>query len=81
MLLQGFFRDHAVQERIAKDSGLEFVIARPTRLTNGPAKGKYVRTVDVVRVPGAIARADVADFMVDACESDTFVNQAVHLGG
>ena len=80
-LLKGFFADHDVQERITRESGLDFVIARPTRLTNGPAKGKYVRTADLVSVPGSISRADVADFMVDACESSTWVGKAVQLGG
>jgi uncharacterized protein YbjT (DUF2867 family) len=80
-LLAGFFRDHDVQERLTRESGLDWVIARPTRLTNGPARGKYVRTADVVSVPGSIARADVADFMVEACESREWVGKAVHLGG
>ncbi len=80
-LLKGFFRDHDVQERLTRESGLDFVIARPTRLTNGKAKGKYVRTAEVVSVPSTISRADLADFMVEACESPTRVGQAVHLGG
>jgi uncharacterized protein YbjT (DUF2867 family) len=80
-LLKGFFRDHDVQERMTRDSGLEYVIARPTRLTNGKAKGKFVRTAELVSVPGSISRADVADFLVEACESTTWVGKAVHLGG
>jgi uncharacterized protein YbjT (DUF2867 family) len=80
-LLKGFFRDHDVQERITQESGLDFVIARPTRLTNGSAKGKYVRTAELISVPSSISRADVADFMVDACESTTWVGKAVQLGG
>ena len=80
-LLKGFFQDHDVQERLTRDRGLDFVIARPTRLTNGPAKGTYVRTAEVVSVPGSISRADVANFMVEACESTTWVGKAVHLGG
>jgi uncharacterized protein YbjT (DUF2867 family) len=80
-LLKGFFRDHEVQERLTQESGLDFIIARPTRLTNGKAKGKYVRTTELIRVPASIARADVADFLVEACESTTWVGQRVHLGG
>ena len=80
-LLKGFFRDHEVQERLAETSGLDFVIARPTRLTNGAAKGKYVRTTELVSVPASISRADVADFLVEACESTTWVGKRVHLGG
>jgi uncharacterized protein YbjT (DUF2867 family) len=80
-LLKGFFRDHDVQERMTRESGLDFVIAHPTRLTNGKAKGTYVRTAEVVSVPGSISRADVADFLVEACGSTTWVGKAVQLGG
>jgi uncharacterized protein YbjT (DUF2867 family) len=80
-LLKGFFADHDVQERLTLESGLDFVIARPTRLTNGPAKGKYVRTAEVVSVPGSISRADLADFLVESCESKVWVGKGVQLGG
>lgn len=80
-LLKGFFADHEVQEQMTRDSGLDFVIARPTRLTNGKAKGKYQRTADPVPMPSTITRADLADFLVEACESTTWVGKAVHLGG
>jgi len=80
-LLKGFYRDHDVQERMTRESGLDFVIARPTRLTNGAAKGNYVRTTDLIRVPWSIPRADLADFMVEACESTIWVGKAVQLGG
>jgi uncharacterized protein YbjT (DUF2867 family) len=80
-LLKGFFSDHDVQERLTRESGLDYVIARPTRLTNGKAKGKYVRTADIVSVPGSISRADVADFLVEACESTAWVGKGVQLGG
>lgn len=81
MLLKGFFADHDVQELLTQQSGLDYVIARPTRLTNGPAKGKYVRTADVVSVPSSISRADLADFLVEACETTTWVGKGVQLGG
>jgi putative NADH-flavin reductase len=80
-LLKGFFLDHDVQERLTRESGLDFVIARPTRLTNGKAKGKYVRTAELISVPSTISRADLADFMVEACQSTTWVGKAVQLGG
>jgi uncharacterized protein YbjT (DUF2867 family) len=80
-LVKGFFLDHDVQERLTQQSGLDFVIARPTRLTNGKAKGKYVRTAELVSVPATISRADLADFLVQACESTTWVGKRVHLGG
>jgi uncharacterized protein YbjT (DUF2867 family) len=80
-LLKGFFDDHVVQEKMTRESGLDWVIARPTRLTNGAAKGKYVRTEELVSVPGSISRADLADFLVESCESNAHVGKAVQLGG
>jgi uncharacterized protein YbjT (DUF2867 family) len=75
------FADHERQEKLVRDSGLEWVIARPTRLTNGPARKRYVKETAIVRVPGSISRADVADFLVEAAEVDTWVGKAVQLGG
>ena len=80
-LIKGFFRDHEVQERLTQESGLDFVIARPMRLTNGQAKGKYIRATGPMEVPATISRADLADFLVEACESTTFVGKRVQLGG
>jgi uncharacterized protein YbjT (DUF2867 family) len=80
-LLKLPYADHEREERLVKDSGLDWVIARPGRLTNGPARGKYVRTAKLEPIPSAISRADVADFLVMAAEKDTWVHQAVQLGG
>ena len=81
LLLRRPFEDHERQEEMVKASGLEWVIARPTRLTNGPARGRYVKTAALERTPGAISRADVAGFLVEAAETETWVGKAVHLGG
>jgi len=80
-LLKYPYRDHEVQERMTRESGLEFVIARPTRLTNGRAKGRYTRSATPVSVPATISRADVAAFLVESCASRAFVGKAVELGG
>ena len=80
-LLKRAFADHERQEQLVRESGLEFVIARPGRLTDGPATHRSVKTAQVERVPSAISRADVADFLVEACVSADFVNQSVQLGG
>ena len=80
-ILKLAFRDHDVQERLTSESGLEYVIARPTRLTDGPAKGRFTKAADLVKVPGSISRADVADFLVESCDSQAFLNKAVQLGG
>ncbi len=53
---------------------------RKTRRIKIP-RGKYVRTTELVSVPSTVSRADVADFLVEACESPTFVGKGVQLGG
>jgi putative NADH-flavin reductase len=80
-VLKAPYADHERQEALVRQSGLDWVIARPTRLTNGPARKRYVKQTAIVKVPGSISRADVADFLVEAAEVDTFIGKAVQLGG
>jgi putative NADH-flavin reductase len=80
-LLRGPFADHDRQEAIVRASNLDWTIARPTRLTDGPAKHAYQKTTDLTKVPSFISRADTAHFMVDAAESGSWVGKAVCLGG
>lgn len=74
-------QDHERKETLTRASGLEWVIARPSRLTDGPARGVYVKQAEIAPVPGSISRADLADFLVTAAESDAWVGKAVQLGG
>jgi len=80
-LLKAVYEDHERQEKLVRESGLDWVIARPTRLTNGPARGRYVKNSGLGPVPLSISRADTADFLVTAAGVDTWVHQAVQLGG
>jgi uncharacterized protein YbjT (DUF2867 family) len=71
------YGDKSVQERLIKESGLDWTIARPGVLTNGAPTGRY----KVLAQPsqwrnGIIARADVADFLVRQIEDRTLVGQA-----
>jgi uncharacterized protein YbjT (DUF2867 family) len=80
-LLKVPYEDHERQEQMVRQSGLEWIIARPGRLTDGAARGKYVKTATIEPVPMAISRADVADFLVMSLETTTWVGKAVQLGG
>jgi uncharacterized protein YbjT (DUF2867 family) len=80
-LLKAPFADHERQEQLVRTSGVPWVIARPGRLTDGPLRKKYLATSKIEPVPSAISRADVADFLVTAAESDTWLGQTVQLGG
>jgi uncharacterized protein YbjT (DUF2867 family) len=80
-LLKVPYQDHERQEKLVRESGLDWVIARPGRLTRGPARKRYVKKTAVEPVPSSISRADVADFLVTAIEVDTWLGEAVQLGG
>ena len=59
------YADKDIQERLVKESKLDWTIVRPGVLTNGKSNGNY----KVITEPsewrnGTISRADVADFIV-----------------
>lgn len=60
-LLRNLFADIPAQERLIERSGLNWTIARPARLTNGPRTGKYRSGDNIYIHPfSSISRADVA---------------------
>jgi uncharacterized protein YbjT (DUF2867 family) len=67
--------DHEAKEQIIRQSGLDWVIVRPPRLTNGPRKGVYRDGVDVRATSPIprISRADLADFMLRQLSDDTYL--------
>jgi len=79
--LRNVAKDHAEMERILGASGLDWTIARPPRLTNGP----LTRAYDVAdgRMPEGtrftISRTDVADFLLDEVERPAHVRRIVGL--
>ncbi len=75
------YEDHERQERLVMDSGLDWVIARPGRLTNGAAHGRYLADAGLGPIPSSISRADTGDFLVRAATEGTWLGQAVQLGG
>jgi uncharacterized protein YbjT (DUF2867 family) len=80
-LLKVPFEDHERQEAQLRASGLDWVVARPGRLTDGPPRRRYKKTSAIEPVPSSISRADVADFLVEACEVPVWLGHAVQLGG
>jgi putative NADH-flavin reductase len=65
LLLKRIYEDKDRQEKIVRNSGLEWTIVRPGFLTNGPITGKYLVLNDMNGVKAKkISRADVADFIL-----------------
>jgi putative NADH-flavin reductase len=80
-LLRDEYADKEVQEKLVRQSDLEWVIVRPMILTNGPWTNYYRAGVDLK--PGRrpyISRADVADFLMRQLTDDTFVRNAPAIG-
>jgi hypothetical protein len=65
-----------VQERIVRNSKLDWVIVRPVILTDGPKTNAYRALVDPRGwTCGFISRADVADFLVKQIDDDAFLRK------
>ncbi|MCU0837279.1 MAG: SDR family oxidoreductase [Rhodospirillales bacterium] len=76
------YDDKDVQERLIRKSGLDWVIARPVILTNGPKTGRYQVLVDPREWRcGFISRADVADFLVKQIDDDRYLGTTPVLTG
>ena len=73
LFLGRVYDDKDVQEIIVRKSKLDWVIARPVILTNGPRTGCYRVLLDPKDWRcGFISRADVADFLVKQIEDNAF---------
>lgn len=61
-------------EAVVRSSGLNWVIARPPVLGDGPATGNVLVFEHTAY---KITRADLADWLVRQLEDDTYLGQAV----
>ena len=77
LFLRRAFADHALQEELVKQSGLDWIIARASALTDGPRTGVYRHGFPVTEKGTRlkISRADVADFMLKQLTSDEYLRQ------
>lgn len=76
------YDDKDIQERIIRESQVDWVIARPGILTNGPKTERYGVLVDPRQWRcGFISRADVADFLVKQIDSDEYLGKTPVLQG
>jgi putative NADH-flavin reductase len=79
-LLKNVAEDSAEMERIVVASNLDWTIARPPRLTNGPLTGRY--RVESGHLPdrsalASISRADVAHFLLSELEHRAYIHHIV----
>lgn len=76
LVLKRLYDDKDVQERIVRDSGLEWTIARPGILVSAPVTGHY-RALNNPKdwEFKTIARADVAHFIADEVRDGAFIHK------
>lgn len=74
-----YFLDKSKQEKIIKNSGLNWTIVRPGRLTYGKRHGVYKHGANVGSyiLTKTISRADIAHFMLSQLNDVTYLRKAV----
>jgi putative NADH-flavin reductase len=78
LVLRTVVADHEEKERIIRQSGLDWIIVRPPRLTYGPSRGQYRHGVNIraTSLIPRISRADLADFMLRQLSDNTYLCKA-----
>ncbi|MEV6488713.1 NAD(P)-binding oxidoreductase [Actinoplanes sp. NPDC051633] len=80
-VLRDAYADAMRAEELLRSTELEWTIARPPRLTNGPHTGTYrMARSGNVRGGSSISRADLADFLLRAASDRATSRQAISLG-
>jgi uncharacterized protein YbjT (DUF2867 family) len=75
--LRKVYEDKDRQEEAIRASALDWVVVRPTVLNNQPARGRIRALTDLTGVHGGkIARADVANFVVQQLTTDAWLRKA-----
>ncbi len=70
-------KDHELQEDYVKESGLDWTIVRPSRLTDDPPAKRFTSGIDPNIKASQISRANVAGFMLAQLESQDYLRKAV----
>lgn len=76
-LLRNIFEDKELQEKIVRESPLEWIIVRPAMLTDGPRRGTYRAGFSATdtNIKRKISRADVAEFMLKQLTDNTYLRK------
>lgn len=78
LLLADTFRDHARQETLVKDSGLDWTIVRPGNMTNGPLTENYHHgfQAHAQGLKVKVSRADVSHFILRQIQDRQYSRKA-----
>ena len=77
LILKEMYADMSRMEREVRSSGLDWIIVRPSTLTDNPASGRYVLGIDRIPKGWRIPREDVAEFTLDQLDDDRYLKRAI----
>lgn len=79
LLLRSVLREHEVQEKLVRESGLEWTIVRPSAFVDGPVTRQYKEAIkpNDHNLTMKITRADVADFLKRQFADSRYLHHAV----
>jgi putative NADH-flavin reductase len=77
LLLRKVYADKDRQEEIVRDSGLDWVLVRPSVLNDKSGRGTFRVLTDLSDVHGgSISREDVAMFVLDQLGEDAWLHRS-----
>jgi uncharacterized protein YbjT (DUF2867 family) len=77
LLLKKVYADKNRQETIVRNSGLDWVLVRPSLLNDQPGRGSVRALTDLSDFHGgSISRQDVASFVLDQLRTDAWLHRA-----
>jgi hypothetical protein len=77
LLLKKVYADKNRQEAMVKDSGLDWVLVRPSVLNDKPSRGSIRVLTDLADFHGGnISRGDVATFVLDQVQADAWLHRS-----
>ena len=77
LMFKEMYADMSRMEREVGSSGLDWIIVRPSTLTDNPASGRYVLGIDRIPKGWRVPREDVAEFVLDQLRDDRYLGRAV----
>lgn len=80
-VLRHAYDDKEKQEKLVRESGLDWIIIRPGGLGDGPLTGSYQAGLDGDVRSAQVSRADVAHFALQQLTSDTYLHQTPAISG
>ena len=77
LLFKEMYADMSRMEREVRSSGLDWIIVRPSTLTDDPASGRYILGIDRIPKGWRIPREDVAEVTLDQLDDDRYLRRAI----